>query len=54
MRKMESLINGASNGFRCQLKKISLLHKELLGKDKFIKSLLETQTAILTHYQIQH
>ena len=36
------------------LKKISLLHKELLGKDKFIKSLLETQTAILTHYQVQH
>ena len=51
-RKMESLINGISNGFHCQScenlkKKLSFLQKELLAKDEFIKSLLETQTAIL-------
>ena len=51
-RKMESLTNGISNGFHCQscenLKEnLSFLQKELLAKDEFIKSLLETQTAIL-------
>ena len=51
-RKMESLTNGTSNGFHCQscenLKEnLSFLQKELLAKDEFIKSLLETQTAIL-------
>ena len=49
---MESLTNGISNGFHCQscenLKEnLSFLQKELLAKDEFIKSLLETQTAIL-------
>ena len=51
-RKMESLTNGISNGFHCQscenLKEnLSFLQKELLAKDGFTKSLLETQTAIL-------
>ena len=51
-RKMELLTNGTSNGFHCQscenLKEnLSFLQKELLAKDEFIKSLLETQTAIL-------
>ena len=51
-RKMESLTNGILNGFHCQscenLKEnLSFLQKELLAKDEFIKSLLETQTAIL-------
>ena len=52
MRKMESLINGASNGYLCQScenmkENLSFLQKELLTKNEFIKSLLETQTAIL-------
>ena len=51
-RKMESLTNGISNGFDSQscenLKEnLSFHQKELLAKDQFIKSLLETQTAIL-------
>ena len=51
-RKMESLINSISNGFHCRScenlkKKLSFLQKELLAKDEFIKSLLQTQTAIL-------
>ena len=51
-RKMESLTNCASNGFHCQscenLKEnLSFLQKELLEKNEFIKSLLETETAIL-------
>ena len=51
-RKMESLINGASNGFHwksCENMKenLSFLQKELLPKYEFIKSLLETKTAIL-------
>ena len=49
---MESLTNGVSNGFHyqsCENLKENLifLQKELLAKDEFIKSLLETQTAIL-------
>ena len=49
---MELLTNGTSNSFHCQscenLKEnLSFLQKELLAKDEFIKSLLETQTAIL-------
>ena len=52
MRKMESLINGPPNGYLCQSyenmkENLSFLQKELLAKDEFIKSLLETQTAIL-------
>ena len=52
MRKMELLINGASSGYLCQscenLKgNLSFLQKELLAKNKFMKSLLETQTATL-------
>ena len=52
IRKMESLTNGASNGYLCQSCKnmkgnLSFLQKELLAKNEFIKSLLETQTAIL-------
>ena len=51
-KKMESLINGASNGFHCQscgnLKEnLSFLQKELSAKDEFIKLLQETQTTIL-------
>ena len=51
-RKMESLTNDTSNSFHCQscekLKEnLSFLQKELLAKDEFKKSLLETQTAIL-------
>ena len=51
-RKMESLTNGISDGFRCQFcenlkENLSFLQKELLAKDEFMKSLLETQTAIL-------
>ena len=50
IRKMESIINGASNGFHCQscenLKEnLNIIQKELLPKDEFIKSSLETQTA---------
>ena len=50
MRKMESLINRASNDFLCQSHKnmkenLSFLQKELLGKDGLIKPLLETQIA---------
>ena len=49
---MKSLTNGVSNGFHyqsCENLKENLifLQKELLAKDEFIKSLLETQTAIL-------
>ena len=52
MRKIESLINGASNGYLYQSCKnmkenLSFLQKELSAKDEFIKSLLETQAAIL-------
>ena len=52
VRKMESLINSASNGFLCQScenmkENLSFLQKELLANDEFMKSLLETQTAIL-------
>ena len=52
MRQMELLINDASNGFleqSCENIKenLSFLQKEHLSKDKFIKSLLETQRAIL-------
>ena len=52
MRKIESLINSASNGYLCQSCEnmkgnLSFLEKELSAKSKFIKSLLETQTAIL-------
>ena len=52
MRQMELLINDASNGFleqSCENIKenLSFLQKEHLAKDKFIKSLLETQRAIL-------
>ena len=51
-RKMESLNNGISNGFHCQFygnlkENLSFVQKELLAKDEFIKSSLETQTAIL-------
>ena len=51
MIKMESLFNGVSNGFLYQSSEnmkenLSFLHKELLAKHEFIKSLLETQTAI--------
>ena len=51
-RKMELLTNGISNGFHCQscenLKEnLSFLQRELLAKDEFIKSLLETQAANL-------
>ena len=43
MRKMESLINGASNAFLCQScenmkENLSFRQKELLAKDEFIKS----------------
>ena len=49
---MESLINGASNGFLCQScenmkEDSSFLQKELIANDEIIKSLLEIQTAIL-------
>ena len=52
MIKMESLINSASNGYLCKSCEnmkgnLSFLLKELLTKNEFIKSLLETQTAIL-------
>ena len=52
IRKMESPINGASNGFLCKScenmkEDLSFLQKERLAKDVFIKSLLETQTATL-------
>ena len=52
MRKMELLINGASNGCLCQScenmkQTLSFLQKELIAKNEFIKLLLETQTAIL-------
>ena len=51
-RKMESLTNGTSNGFHCQscenLKEnLNFLQKYLSAKDEFVKSLLETQPAIL-------
>ena len=51
MCKTESLSNGASNAYLCQscenMKgKLSFLQKELLAKNDFTKSLLETQTAI--------
>ena len=51
-RKIESLIDGVSNGFpskSCENMKgnLNFLQRELLAKDEFIKSLLETQTAIL-------
>ena len=52
MRKMESLINGAPNGYPCQSCEnmkgnLDFLQGELLAKNEFIKSLLDTQTAIL-------
>ena len=52
MRKIESLINSASNGYLCKSgenMKVNLgfLQKELLAKNEFIKSLLKTQTANL-------
>ena len=52
IRKIESLISGASNGYLCQSCEnmkgnLSFLQKELLAKNEFIKSLLETQSAIL-------
>ena len=52
MRQMQLLINDASNGFleqSCENIKenLSFLQKEHLAKDEFIKSLLETQRAIL-------
>ena len=57
MKKMESVINGASDGFLCQAfenmkENLSFLQKERLPKEEFIKSLLETQTDIL-NYQPQ-
>ena len=52
VRKMESLIIGASNGYlfhSCKNMKnnLNFLQKELLVKNGFTKSLLETQTPIL-------
>ena len=52
MRKMDSQINGVSNNCLCQSCKnikenLCFLKKELLHKDEFKKSLLETQIAIL-------
>ena len=51
MRKLESLINGASIDYPCQSCEnmkgnLRLLRKELLAKNAFIKSLLETQTKL--------
>ena len=51
-RKMESMTNGISNGFHSQFcenlkENLSFHQKELPAKDQFIKSLLETRTAIL-------
>ena len=50
--KIGSLINGASNNYLCHSSEnmkenLSFLRKELLAKDAVVKSLLETQTAIL-------
>ena len=52
MRKIESPINSASNGYFYQSCKnmkgnLNFLEKELSAENTFIKSLLETQKAIL-------